>query len=103
MVNENRMEEVSTSRHQRISRMQVPGGWIYQITRNKSGLIATQFVPDATPKVINKIFGDKMEALILSDGRVFERRIEYTSTGGAYKSQDWGDWYEPKLPDITEE
>lgn len=40
-------ETVATSRHQITSRIPVPGGWLYQVIRTKTGEIGLQYVPDA--------------------------------------------------------
>lgn len=43
--------EVQSSRHQFVSRLEVPGGWLYEIVRAKTGDVALQFVPDITKDI----------------------------------------------------
>ena len=49
----------------------MPGGWIYQITRNKTGFITTQFVPEAkkalTPAEIKQILENNRNETLWGD------------------------------------
>ena len=47
-------EQVTSSRHQITSRIKVPGGWLYEVIRSKTGMIGMQFVPEAVKETRNQ-------------------------------------------------
>jgi len=52
-------KEVRTTRHQSVSRMPVPGGWLYEVVRNKTGHIGLTYVPEAQEgqqETLKKVF-----------------------------------------------